>query len=164
MPQPQTVALQDVPPYSADVAAKKSPHEPLHFGEKVDLLLKRNAKKSPPVEPSNGNVLAELIGEDNPKVYRAIDGGDPKLSIARKISRALGESLDFLADPSQPIDGRSEDERFASFAASLTPEERGAIVDLFASPGGPRRLLAAHREAIRAGLAARPPRPTGSRG
>lgn len=137
------------------VATKRGP---LHFGEKVRVILRRNLRAVPRVEPSTPLALAEIIGEPNPKVYRALANGKPKLDIAVKIARALGESLDFLANPALGLEHRSEGDRFDSFSATLTPAERDALADVVSR--GLRPLLAAHQAATRGGRAGLSATPT----
>lgn len=141
--------------YPRCVAPKRGP---LHFGEKVRILLRRNLRATPRVEPSTPLALAEMIGEPNPKVYRALANGKPKLDIAVKIARAMGESLDFLANQEHGLEGRREGDRFDSFAATLTPAERDALADVVSR--GLRPLLAAHQAATRGGRAGLSATPT----
>lgn len=113
----------------------------LRFGEKVYVALRRNAEAG--IEPSNAKALADAIHEDNPKVYRALKAHNPKLDIAQKIARALGESLDFLCDPSKGYDAREPGERWERFVASLSPTERDAIAASVSRPDVKRLLLGA---------------------
>lgn len=156
------LVLSRLAPPTARVTPRKS-QEPkgLRFGEKVRILLARNAEEE--VEPSTPKALADAIHVDNPKVYRAMKSHEPKLGLARKIARALGESLDFLCDPERGIEDRAPGDRWESFVSGLSPTERDAIAGALSRSPDVRRLLLAYADRARSGPTGQPPTPTGPR-
>lgn len=143
------------------MATKKPQPRGLHFGEKVSVILKRNAAEG--LEPSTPKALADRARETHPRVYRALKSHDPKLRMARKIARVLGESLDFLADPDRDFRSRTPGERWDSFVSTLSPEERDAIAETLSRSSDVRRLLLAYADRARSGPGGPTATPTESR-
>lgn len=116
----------------------------MHFGEKVRAWLDRNKHAKPRVYPGTDSELADLVEEDQPLVSRALNSGNPKLRVARKIAGAMLESLDYLADPSRRWPIEDADEDWDSFVSALDPVRRvrlaarlrvGAVRDLLLGGG-----------------------------
>lgn len=137
----------------------------MFFGEKVRAWLRRNRDLG--TTPASDKDLADTINRNQPIVSRTLNWPyrstksrapiAPGLDIALDISRVMGVSLHYLADPdlSWPIDDL--DDAWTAQAAVLTPSERAALLDAISRPDVKRLLLAAHRErAGRGGPSATP--------
>lgn len=131
------------------VKAKARDRAGLHFGEKVHVWLRRNRIEGR--TPDSVRSLAEEVGETAPRMGRGLSTGDPRLSIARKVARLMGESLDFLVDDSQRYPAESPGAQWESLVGSLSPDEKRAIA--LAMSRGPevRRLLLAYADRDRSG-------------
>ncbi len=125
--RPEAFALAGFVRHTSRVAPRKSESTGLHFGEKVRAWLNRNKAARPRRHPCSDSELAKECDEDQPLISRALNSGNPKLEVARKIAARMGESLDYLADPLLKWPINDEDEAWDSFVGSLSPSQRGRL-------------------------------------